>query len=160
MRNEDYLFNYCRWGQVDKITEFLKEHPDDIDITFSEGVFFELAITEESDRMLCDLLQYFDNKRPKFSGDRSLYVDAYHKFKLEEYFIREILAIAREDNSVPKQIRICIENYFHKFKNRDEIDNNSSEDLDENFEESADDPLSEKEHLNRLDAQICRSPRL
>jgi len=110
---QSILVGYCNSLYCQGVTELFRDYHDDIDLTFDDGLVFDIAIARESVDLLKVLLDFY--RETKLQDDpKSL------EYKLAYIQLRHMLDDALETHSVRSSIKEVISPYL---TNDEESDN-------------------------------------
>lgn len=125
MKNK-VLFDYCRWNKPDKVKELLEESGDSIDITYKDGIFFRLAVSEPSAELLDVLLGYYE--KTKLADDTS--TDKSTDYIASKRKISQILQDAVETYGSSDEIQERLSSYLPPRSSDKEKDSDDEHNLD------------------------------
>lgn len=103
MEKEQKLYNYCVRDNVQGVKQLLTQEQE-IDLTFSNGVYFKIAIKHENAKILRILLEHFT----KSNQDASSLND-----------LKQILSDIIQDHEVPSYIEDLVNDYITLDKDTD-----------------------------------------
>jgi hypothetical protein len=111
------LSDYLSLNQFERAKKVLEDYPNDIDVTYSDGIFFLFVIEENNLSMLNTLIKYYE--RNQLQGDSNSL-----EYKVAKHKLQQILQDAVNTFTISKEIQEVLEKYLPK-----EEDVNSEQDL-------------------------------
>lgn len=111
------LSDYLSLNQFERAKKVLEDYPNDIDVTYSDGIFFLFVIEENNLSMLNTLIKYYE--RNQLQGDSNSL-----EYKVAKHKLQHILQDAVNTFTPSKEIQEVLEKYLPK-----EEDVNSEQDL-------------------------------
>ncbi len=111
------LSDYLSLNQFERAKKVLEDYPNDIDVTYSDGIFFLFVIEENNLSMLNTLIKYYE--RNQLQGDSNSL-----EYKVAKHKLQQILQDAVNTFTPSKEIQEVLEKYLPK-----EEDVNSEQDL-------------------------------
>jgi hypothetical protein len=111
------LSDYLSLNQFERAKKVLEDYPNEIDVTYSDGIFFLFVIEENNLSMLNTLINYYE--RNQLQGDSNSL-----EYKVAKHKLQQILQDAVNTFTPSKEIQEVLEKYLPK-----EEDVNSEQDL-------------------------------
>ena len=111
------LSDYLSLNQFERAKKVLEDYPNEIDVTYSDGIFFLFVIEENNLSMLNTLIKYYE--RNQLQGDSNSL-----EYKVAKHKLQQILQDAVNTFTPSKEIQEVLEKYLPK-----EEDVNSEQDL-------------------------------
>lgn len=99
------LLDRCRWDTPHLLIEFLKDNAEDIDVTYDDGICFQIAIANSSISILDILIKHFE--KTKLTGDKES-----SDYKASKQKISQILQNAIQSQDVSEEIRERLKDYI------------------------------------------------
>jgi len=101
---EQKMYRYCIYNDIEKIKKLLEQEKS-FDLTYSDGLYFKIAIKYENANLFATLLEYY--KQTKLQG----YTSQEQQNSLEE--IRKICLDASQMFDIPNEIQGIIDDYIN-----------------------------------------------
>jgi len=111
------LSDYLSLNQFERAKKVLEDYPNEIDVTYSDGIFFLFVIEENNLSMLNTLINYYE--RNQLQGDSNSL-----EYKVAKHKLQQILQDAVNTFTPSKEIQEVLEKHLPK-----EEDVNSEQDL-------------------------------
>ncbi len=100
------LLHHCSLNNISELKELLKSHPDEINIIESHGLYFGLAISNDSVEMLKVLLDFYSKTKLQCDHDSQEYLAAQSE-------LCDILEEGIDSNEVSSEMQILINKYLY-----------------------------------------------
>ena len=102
----DFLYHYCcRDGFAKRVDKLLREEADEVvDLTYSDGLYFRLAMNQKSSSLMNILLKYYEETQLN-DDTESL------KYKVSKYKLINILQDAYDSCYPSEEVRSIISPY-------------------------------------------------
>jgi hypothetical protein len=104
-QKKDFLYDYCRMNLPKQLKEFLGNNSKSIDITFEDGVLFQVAIAQDMKEILHVLLEYYE--RTKLQDDQETF-----EYKSSKHKLLIILQDAVDSCNPSKEIQEILNSYI------------------------------------------------
>jgi hypothetical protein len=104
-QKKDFLYDYCRMNLPQQLQEVLESNSESIDITFEDGVLFQIAIAQDMQEILHVLLGYYE--RTKLQDDQETF-----EYKSSKHKLLIILQDAVDSCNTSKEIQEILNSYI------------------------------------------------